>query len=80
MLLDTEPMDTSIDTGQANNCSIGLGSRVTVALGKGPVQGTVRWIGNLPKCEGTRVGLELVCKRKLNLLINDTVGEMQEDI
>lgn len=72
-------MDTCVDTGQANKCSIALDSRVTVYLGKGPVQGIVRWIGNLPGHEGTRVGLELVCKGKLKmLLIYDTVDQMQE--
>ncbi|XP_048108036.1 ubiquitin carboxyl-terminal hydrolase CYLD [Alosa alosa] len=65
---DVEPMDTGIgmdtgaDTGPANSrfdYGINVNSRVRVGLGKGPVQGTVRWIGHLPGTDGIRVGLEL---------------------
>ncbi|XP_062411587.1 ubiquitin carboxyl-terminal hydrolase CYLD [Sardina pilchardus] len=52
-------MDTGADTGPANSCPISLDSRVRVQLGKGPAQGTVRWIGRLPGQKGTKVGLEL---------------------
>ncbi|XP_031430145.1 ubiquitin carboxyl-terminal hydrolase CYLD isoform X2 [Clupea harengus] len=55
-------MDTDAGTGPANSSSISLNSRVRVHLGKGSVYGTVRWIGNLPGSDGTRVGLELDTK------------------
>ncbi|KAL2089555.1 hypothetical protein ACEWY4_014243 [Coilia grayii] len=62
---DTESMDTT-DTGIVNGNSIILHSRVRVKLGKGPEYGIVRWIGQLPGMDGTRVGLELDKKSGVN--------------
>ena len=76
MLLDMGLMDTDAGTGPANSSSISLNSRVRVHLGKGSVYGTVRWIGNLPGSDGTRVGLELVREGKMCLnavVLNDSL-------
>ncbi|XP_063056862.1 ubiquitin carboxyl-terminal hydrolase CYLD isoform X2 [Engraulis encrasicolus] len=50
------------DTGMVNGSSITLYSRVRVKLAKGFEYGVVRWIGELPKLEGTRLGLQLDSK------------------
>ncbi|XP_076871017.1 ubiquitin carboxyl-terminal hydrolase CYLD isoform X2 [Brachyhypopomus gauderio] len=60
---ETEKIDFSESPEIANDLghrvSIEVGSMVEVDLAKGPVYGTVRWIGSLSGSNDTRVGLEL---------------------